>query len=200
MGPIGSIRTVPRAVTPPTQTRYEGVCTMKQRVATTISIGLCLFLTCAAVGCGKARQTSPTAPNQQPASTNAHGDEDEDAGHAHVAALPQDLSSGIAALQEHYRAIKGAFEQGDTQKAHEPLHDVGGVLEVLPKLVQATGLAAADAKKANQSADKMFEAYSRIDEALHQGKPADYKAVAGVLDENMAVISAVLATTPQTQK
>jgi hypothetical protein len=164
---------------------------MKQRVATTISSGLCLFLTCAAVGCGKARQTAPPAPDQQPASANAHGDEDEHAGHEHAAALPQDLPSGIAALQEHYEAIKEAFEQGDTQKAHGPLHDVGGLLEVLPKLVQAAGLAAADKEKLNQSLDKMFEAYSRIDAALHDGKPADYKAVAGVLDENMAVVRSV---------
>lgn len=173
---------------------------MKQIVATIISIGLCLSLAFCVAGCREARQTLPAASDPKPASADTQADEDAHAGHEHAAALPRDLSSGIAALKDHYEAIKAAFEQGDTEKAHEPLHDVGGVLEALPELAKAAGLAGADAEKLTQSVDKMFEAYGTIDAALHDGKPADYKAVAGVLDENMAAISSVPVKGPPGEK
>ena len=166
---------------------------MKRMLKTTISIGLCLSLVLFGVGCREARPVPSATSDQKPATADAQAD--EHAGHEHSAALPQDLASGIAVLHEHYQAIKEAFEKGDTEKAHEPLHDVGGVLEVLPKLAEAAGLAAADAEKLNQAVDKMFEAYGSIDEALHAGKPADYKAVAGPLDENMAVVTSIAGDT-----
>jgi hypothetical protein len=37
----------------------------------------------------------------------------------------------------------------------------------------------------------MFVAYGTIDDAIHEGKSADYEAVATQLDENMAAIAAV---------
>jgi hypothetical protein len=129
------------------------------------------------------------------AEKHEHGDQDE-----HAEEAPHSFAEGVAALQKHYAEIKTAYTQGEAEKAHEPLHQVGSVLEALPELGQQAGLAATDLEKLKQAVEKMFEAYGNIDDAVHQKKEADYQAVAEQLDENMAAISSLLAIPPAAEK
>jgi hypothetical protein len=165
------------------------------------AVGLSLLLLASTVGCGDSRHKPSSAPTRQPSAGDAqadeheHGDKDE-----HAEQAPRSFADGVAALQKHYEEIKTAYTQGDTEKAHEPLHQVGSVLEALPELGQKAGLAAADLEKLKQSVEKMFEAYGNIDDAVHQEKEADYQAVAEQLDANMTTIHSLVASPPAAEK
>jgi simple sugar transport system substrate-binding protein len=156
---------------------------MSRLLAVVVACGVTVSLAMATAGC---RDSSPpaAAKGNKPAAAHVHADEHAE----HEAARPGDLASGIVALKKDYQAIKDAFAKGDTEQAHEPLHDVGNVLEALPQLGKSAHVPAADSAKLSAAADKMFAAYGRIDGALHAGKPADYSAVAKELDEGMAAI------------
>ncbi len=161
--------------------------------------GLSLLLLASTVGCGDSRQKPSSAPARQPSAVDAqadeHGDHDE-----HAEQAPHSFAEGVTALQKHYEEIKTAYTQGEAEKAHEPLHQVGSVLEALPELGQKAGLAATDLEKLKQSVEKIFEAYGNIDDAVHQKKEADYQAVAKQLDENMAAISSLVSSPPAAEK
>lgn len=165
------------------------------------AVALSFLLLASIVGCGDSRQKPSSKPTRQPSAVDAqaekheHGDQDE-----HAEEAPHSFAEGVAALQKHYAEIKTAYTQGEAEKAHEPLHQVGSVLEALPELGQQAGLAATDLEKLKQAVEKMFEAYGNIDDAVHQKKEADYQAVAEQLDENMAAISSLLAIPPAAEK
>lgn len=163
--------------------------------------GLSLLLLASTVGCGDSRQKPSSAPARQPSAVDAQADEHEHGDHdEHAEQAPHSFAEGVAALQKHYEEIKTAYTQGEAEKAHEPLHQVGSVLEALPELGQKAGLAATDLEKLKQSVEKIFEAYGNIDDAVHQKKEADYQAVAKQLDENMAAISSLVSSPPAAEK
>jgi uncharacterized protein YukE len=165
------------------------------------AVALSFLLLASIVGCGDSRQKSSSAPARQPSAVDAQADEHEHGDHdEHAEEAPHSFAEGVAALQKHYEAIKTAYTQGEAEKAHEPLHQVGSVLEALPELGQQAGLAATDLEKLKQSVEKMFEAYGNIDDAVHQGKEADYQAVAEQVDQHMTAIRSLLATPPAGEK
>ena len=65
---------------------------------------------------------------------------------------------------------------------------------------KTAGLSTAALEKLNQSVQQMFEAYGKIDDAIHQKKEADYPAVAEQLDQSMTAISSLLASPPPAEK
>jgi hypothetical protein len=167
---------------------------------------LSLIVLWTAGGCGKSTtKAPPAADNKTPADDHdhdhgdaegehdhgdakdehAHGDADA---HEHGAAELHTLAEGIASLEKHYQQIKDAFAQNDAEKAHDPMHGVGLVLEALPELGKAAGLSADDATNLQQAVDKLMEAYGSVDEAMHEGKTPDYQAVAETIDQQMAVL------------
>lgn len=164
------------------------------QLRTALTATVCLSVVFCLSGCREAQQATPAKSDGHPAAAHAHAD--AHTGHDHAPTRPSDLSSGVAALDQHYRAIREAFMRHDTDDAHGPLHAVGGVLEALPELAQAAELPADIAEKLQASVDIMFAAYGSIDEALHHGQPADYEAVACQLCEQMAAIRALAGSPP----
>ena len=46
----------------------------------------------------------------------------------------------------------------------------------------------------------MFDAYGKVDDAIHQSKDADYPAVAEQLNQSMTAISSLLASPPPAEE
>lgn len=170
---------------------------MRHLLELSVTIGLSFLLMASTVGCGDTRQKSSSKPHGKPSAADTKTDEH---GHELAQSEARTFAEGVAAIQEHYEEIKAAFAQGDTVKADEPLHHVGNALGALPELAKTTGLSTADLEKLNQSVTKMFDAYGKVDDAIHQSKPADYPAVAEQLDQSMTAISALLASPPPAEK
>jgi hypothetical protein len=76
--------------------------------------------------------------------------------------------------------------------AHDPLHEVGPLLENLPKLAGQAGLNAEDLATAKAAITAMFEAYGQLDQAIHGDKEVDYESVRDKLDQGMADLDAVV--------
>jgi len=154
-----------------------------------LSLGLVLYV----AGCSS--ETAVEIPSSTPAQ-ETHDDHAAGAGHgesaghgdAHGHAEPENLAAGVAMVKEHYEKIKEAFEAGKADDAHGPLHNVGALLESIPELAKAAGLADQKNAELQKAVDAMIEAYTKIDSAMHKGEQPDYAAVSGVLDENMAAI------------
>lgn len=148
------------------------------------------LLSVALLGCGPSGSHAPDA--NQAASHNHddhdHGDHvDQDA-----ASGPKDFPAGVAALRDNYEAIRDAFQAGDMDKAHQPLHDVGALLETLPELAGKATLRDAELASVKSAVAAMLDAYGEIDGAMHLGKQPDYAAVADKLDKGIADLQAVV--------
>jgi hypothetical protein len=98
----------------------------------------------------------------------------------------------MAELRPMYETIRDALQAGDKDKADEPLHQVGDLLESLPELANKAGFGDQELATTKSASAAMFEAYGRIDGAMHAGEEPDYEAVAETLDKAMAELSALI--------
>ena len=149
-----------------------------------------VLLTVAFLGCGPAADKAPDS-NAAASHEHDHGDHD-DGDHKDAPSGPQDFPAGVAALRGHYEAIRDAFQANDLDKAHAPLHDVGGTLESLPGLAGNAALGETELAAVKSAVAAMFDAYGEVDGAMHEGKQPDYAAVADKLDKGMADLQAVV--------
>jgi hypothetical protein len=156
---------------------------MKKVCSVSFGIFLCFLLGSLVLfssGCGSGDRGAhpPTAVHQ-------------DDQHHHAA--PEDFASGVAVLRGHFQTIRDALGQevADIGTAHDPLHEVGHLLEDLSKLAGQAGLSAEDRATAEAAITAMFEAYGQLDQAIHEGQPVDYESVRDKLDKAMADLDAV---------
>ncbi len=162
-----------------------------------VGYSLVMLLSIALLGCGPAGDKAPGA-NEAASHDHDHGDHDHDHGdhdhgdHKDAPSGPQDFPAGVVELRENYEAIRDAFQANDTDKAHQPLHGVGAVLEALPELAGKAALGETELASVKSAVAAMFEAYGQIDGAMHEGKQPDYAAVADKLDKSMADLQAVV--------
>ena len=150
-----------------------------------IGYSFVMLMSIALLGCGPAGDKTPGA-NEAASHDHDHGDQKD------APSGPKDFPAGVAALRENYEAIRDAFQANDTDKAHQPLHDVGGALETLPELAGKAALGETELASVKAAVASMFDAYGEIDGAMHAGKQPDYAAVADKLDKGMADLQAVV--------
>ena len=144
-------------------------------------IGSVALFGCPGCGSGDRADQSGTVSNQD-------GDHDHD--HDHPA--PEGFAAEVAVLRGHFETIRDALGENDVSTAHDPLHEVGHLLENLPKLADQAGLNAEDLATAKAAITAMFEAYGQIDQAIHGDKDVDYESVREKLDQGMADLDAVV--------
>jgi len=110
--------------------------------------------------------TKPAAATKPAAGSHDHDHADEHAGHDH----PETLAEGITELEQAARDVaeKLAAEGDDTADA--AIHAAGHVVDDLKQLLAKQGGLAAEARDAaTKSLDELFEAFNKVDEAMHAG-------------------------------
>jgi len=143
---------------------------------------LCLVLAIAG-GCNSAEQASG---------------EKDDHGHSHDhdhSDAPKSLHAAIIELRDMWADITTAMDNSDPEAAHDPLHDVGKVLEAMPELAAETDLPESEWNEIKAEADKLFEAFGDIDSAFHKqdaDKVAAYESAKSTIDEGVAALEAKL--------
>jgi hypothetical protein len=115
-------------------------------------------------------------------------DHDHDHDHEEV----ENFAEGVATLRGHYVTIRDALGEDDIDTAHDPIHQMGHLLESLTQLVDHVGLDADDKATAQAAIDAMFEAYGQVDKAIHGAQPVDYESVREPLDKAMADLESVV--------
>lgn len=139
------------------------------------------------VGCGEA-----TTDTQ--AETAGHG---HDHDHEH-ADRPESLHAAVAELTEVRDTIREAILNGDPNDAHDPLHEVGELLEAIPDIAAETDLPKPEWDAVNAANDELFDAFGTIDKAFHTkdgDKKAAYEGVTEKLDNAIEAIRSRLALT-----
>lgn len=140
------------------------------------------------VGCGGTTQSTS-------AETHDHDHDHHDHDHGH---RPASLHEAVHELTEIRDAVRAAILEGDPDDAHDPLHEVGELLEVLPDVAADTDLPKEEWDAVKAANERLFDAFGKVDKAFHTkdgDKKAAYEEVATDLDE---AIEEIRARLPQT--
>jgi hypothetical protein len=99
------------------------------------------------------------------------------------------LAEAVQTLKSHRDVVKAAFDAGAPEDCHETLHEVGLLIEQLPSMAEQARLQAADMDEVKQAANKLMDAFGKIDKSLH-GDPdgATYSDVASEVDAALATL------------
>ncbi|GAB5402243.1 MAG: hypothetical protein Aurels2KO_04740 [Aureliella sp.] len=114
--------------------------------------------------------------------TESHGDE-----HVH----PESFADALAVLSEQQKSISEAFMAGDPDAAHEPLHEVGHTLELLPDLAKEAGANEEAQTAISAAVEELFTAFGSLDEVLHGGEEISYDDVKDQISTAMESLSGV---------
>ena len=85
------------------------------------------------------------------------------------------------------------FKAGKLFLRHEPLHDVGHLLDALPALADKAGLDAAQKDAVKGAKEQLFDHFGKVDEMMHGEKGAKYEDVATKIDEAVATLAGLSA-------
>jgi cytochrome c556 len=110
---------------------------------------------------------------------------------ARSATEAQSYRAAVTALVAIRDTIRDAFAANDPDKAHDPLHEVGHLLEELPAIAEKN-TSPVDSAAVKAAAETLFELYSQVDEKMHGGEGADYAAVAAKIDAGVERLQALV--------
>jgi hypothetical protein len=125
-------------------------------------------------------QDAPPAPV---ADTHEHGE-----GHHH----PETLADAMTELTKLRDTIRDAFAADDTDKAHDPLHEVGHIIEVVQELAEKEKLPEDRVAIVKSSTEELFNAFGEVDKTMHGGEGSTYKDVSGKIDAAMVALKAAI--------
>jgi len=125
-------------------------------------------------------QDAPPAPV---ADTHEHGE-----GHHH----PETLADALTELTELRDTIRDAFAADDTDKAHDPLHEVGHIIEVVQELAEKEKLPEERLAIVKSSTEELFNAFGEVDKTMHGGEGSTYKDVSGKIDAAMVALKSAI--------
>jgi hypothetical protein len=108
-----------------------------------------------------------------------------------LAAEAQSYREAVTALVAIRDTIRDAFAANDPDKAHDPLHEVGHLLEELPAAAEKNA-PPVDVAAVKAAAETLFDLYSQVDEKMHGGEGADYAAVAAQIDAGIERLQALV--------
>ncbi len=154
------------------------------RLSLILAVALC---TAPLPGCG-------TAEDGPEGHSHDHG-HDHDHEHAH---RPDSLHEAVAELEDLSEAIQAAIVDGDPEDAHDPLHEIGHLLEAIPDVAAETDLPESEWDAVKAASERLFEAFGDIDKAYHVedgDKKAAYEEVSDVLEEAIEEIRSRLPLT-----
>lgn len=112
--------------------------------------------------------------------------------HKHAETYPE----AVAELEEMNQAIAAAFAANDPDAAHDPLHEVGHVLDELPSLAKKQALSDEALAAIGSAVEKLFNAFGKVDEKFHGGEGATYDEVKADIDAAMDVLRQHLPEAP----
>lgn len=128
------------------------------------------------LGC---QETSPTPV------VESHEHEE---GHHH----PETLAEALTELTELRDTIRDAFAKDDADKAHDPLHEVGHILDAVKELAEKEKLPEERLAAVKSSVEELFTAYGDVDKLMHGGEGTAYKDVSGRIDAAIVTLKAAI--------
>lgn len=127
---------------------------------------------------------------------DGHAGEHDEHGHGHDhphehSMGEQTFQSAVKSLREIEQKIRTAMESDKAGDAHDPLHEVGHLLEALPDLAADSELTESDWNDVKQQVEKLLKAFGDIDDAFHTKNGDREGAYEAVKDSIAAGVSAL---------
>ncbi len=154
------------------------------------AIGCLAILFCGlmiTVGC-KPASDSTTGGVTAAESKVDHEGHDHD-GHDHDAEEPKSYAEAYESLVKNQGMIKEAFEGDKRDYAHDPLHDVGGLLNAIKDFAEEDAGLSDDDKAAVATAyGDLMDAFTKLDEHFHGGAEVSYSDVSEQIETGLATL------------
>ncbi|TVP98131.1 MAG: hypothetical protein EA381_13155 [Planctomycetaceae bacterium] len=151
-----------------------------------------LFLSLAAtaclplIGCGGGTQPTGDAPPVTIDELEQH-----QADHVHA----ETYAEGVAELDEMRGLVAKAFADGDVDAAHDPLHEVGHVLDELVRLAKKDGVSEEGLTAIESAVETLMEAFGAVDDQFHDKEGKDYPEVQAEVEAAMEQLRMYLPKT-----
>ena len=151
----------------------------------------CLTVLAIFAGC----QSSATKVEKEAEHDHGH-DHGHEHGHEHDHSVrPQSLREAIVELKELSDRFCSAMDEGNMEAAHEPLHDLGQLLETMPELAADTDLPEEQWKQVKEETGRLFNSFSEVDSTFHKkdgDKKAAYENTKSTIEAGVAALEAKL--------
>ena len=142
----------------------------------------------AAYGCDQGSQP-PLVPAMTSKDDHGH-DHGHDHEHEHE---HESLAAALTELTKLRDTIRDGFAKNDVDAAHDPLHEVGHVLEEIPELAEKEKLPAEAITIIKASVEELFDAFGAVDKGMHGGESVKYADVSGKIDAAVTAITSAAA-------
>ena len=127
-------------------------------------------------GCGE-------VPNSVPVATSHNHDHDD---HEHS---PESLKDAITELTSLRNSIRDGFAKNDPDAAHDPLHEVGHVLEAVPELAKKEKASEENQVAIEAAVNTLMDAFGRVDKTLHGQEGSTYSEESATIDTALETLS-----------
>lgn len=150
------------------------------RYASVVVLPLSLLTAC---GCEDSSQSQVQFPEDH---AHEHGHD-----HSH-----DSLSDAVEELTTLRNQIRDAFGKNDPDAAHDPLHEVGHILEAIPDLAKKEGLAEEKRKIIETATETLMTAFGAVDKTMHGQEGSSYSEESARIDESLAALTQAAGVTP----
>lgn len=108
--------------------------------------------------------------------------------HDHDHDAPESYAAAVKEIKEMRDAVAKAEEGGNLADAHDPLHEVGHVLEAVESLAKKEALDATQLEGVKKAVDDLYDGFGAVDAKLHNDEK-NAKTFAEVKDKIDGAIS-----------
>jgi hypothetical protein len=96
--------------------------------------------------------------------------------------LPDNYDDAVNQLVKLRDVIRDAFHSDDAEAAHNPLHEIGYLLEKIESIVAKDNHDAEHKKVLTAAVDELFDSYTLVDETFHSDSGKEYSEVESKID------------------
>lgn len=141
---------------------------------------------------------SDAAKQESAKSLHDHGHSHEEHDHG-----PESLKDAISQLTTFRDVVRDSFAKNDQDAAHGPLHEVGDILELIPKLSEKEKVSAEKQAAIQTSVDTLMDAFGRVDKTMHGQEGSTYAEESATIDAALTTLIAAsdpAATSPESEE
>ena len=117
----------------------------------------------------------------------------EIAEHDHEHAHAETLAEALTELDELHGAISKAFSANTPDDAHDPLHDMGDVLNEVVELAKTEKLPEDRLAAIETSVKALLDGYGELDKTMHGGEGKTWEEVSGPINESLTNLKAAIS-------
>ena len=129
-------------------------------------------------GCEDSTNTNTAASPAE----HVHGHDEHDHG-------PASLTDAMNELTSMRNTIRDAFAKNDQDAAHDPLHEVGHILEAIPALAKKEKVTTENQAVIEKSVNDLMDAFGRVDKTMHGQEGSTYTEESATIDAAIGTLS-----------